>query len=163
MTEAAFEEIDNQRKEDLKKSDKGKFANLIEDLSNDFTLTKNHDQLKRLARLILLAKGYNSEQIFQEYELKFPGCKKSIIADVCAITKDHSSVVECGTTPSDRTAQLKLFFDEIILLPYPISDYSSLVVKPFTEEIREMQGKLDFMKERVNQYAAEIQDVLRLS
>ena len=49
MTEAAFEEIDNQRKEDLKKSDKGKFASekFLQEHRISFDVSPNVPRWKR--------------------------------------------------------------------------------------------------------------------
>ena len=49
MTEAAFEEIDNQRKEDLKKSDKGKFAtdSFLKEHRVSFDVSPNVPRWKR--------------------------------------------------------------------------------------------------------------------
>ena len=54
----------------------------------------------------------------------------------------RSIVVECGTTPSDRLAQLQLFFDEVYFIPF----VSSL---EDTKDIAEYEGKIRHLEAQV--------------
>ena len=81
----------------------------------------DHDRLKRLARVILEHRGFKDSEIFVEYRV--PSIKKDLVVDVVGIQTEESGrttsvAIECGNTPAEKIPQLKLFFDEVIILPY---------------------------------------------
>lgn len=83
-------------------------------------MTISHSALKETARQILADKGYLPEQIHEEYEVKVGGydCKKLMRVDVVGINQEKRIAIECGSTPGEKIAALKMFFDEVIVLPY---------------------------------------------
>ena len=80
--------------------------------------TLAHDRLKRLARLMLSEKGFSENEIFEEYRIS--QIKRDLVVDMAGVSEvNHLSVgIECGNTPAEKIPQLKLFFDEVIVLPY---------------------------------------------
>ncbi len=134
----------------------------IETIADDLTLSRgDHQKLKKLGVILLLAKGFARHEISEEHTLSFPGCKKTIVADVVAFSKTSSAVVECGNTPSDRVSQLKLFFDEVLLLPYVDSKISTKeIVKPLSVEIQKLEEDLAGLKSRMNYFEAEIHQII---
>lgn len=77
-----------------------------------------HDDLKQLAKKQLLQLGFKEEEIHEEYTVKSPEMKSRIVVDVVGIKPKHKVAIECGSVQGERLSQLKLFFDEVIVLPY---------------------------------------------
>ena len=118
------------------------------------TSDASHEQLKLLAKEILLKRGFGENEIFQEIPVlasglvlrkKDVGCpfdlvsKKGIVVDVAGVKEGFSIVVECGLTPLDRLVWLKLFFDEVLYLPF-VSTIDKL------DEPLRLQGQIEDLK-----------------
>jgi hypothetical protein len=78
----------------------------------------DHDELKQMARKILMDRGFKEAEIFEEYMVKTHEMRTGFRVDVAGITDDLKIAVECGAVQGQKVAQLQLFFDEVVLLPY---------------------------------------------
>lgn len=97
--------------------------------------------------------GYQSTEIHEEYwiggkGIKLNGSNKSFRVDVVGINSDKSVAIECGRTPGEKIAALKMFFDEVIVLPFFTTNISMLeherVIRLQSEEIASLrQAKYD--------------------
>ena len=107
------------------------------------TESEKHKQLKLLGRIMLKDRGYSDEQIFEEYKIELG--KKKYIVDICGIKNPkhfdggESIAVECGTTNSEKLVNLKLFFDEIIVLPYGMTSLDSDLRTTLQEQIDKIE------------------------
>jgi len=77
--------------------------------------------------------------------------------------------VECGNTPSDRLSQLKLFFDEVLYLPYvkvmghPEKDILELnsQITILTSENTRLREDNERYKRRLDDLETKIREALR--
>ena len=98
-------------------------------------MTNAHNELKQIAKKILLNRGYKENQIFTEYELILPDHNYSYVVDVVAFkdTKDvdkseflkwtHGTaipdvMIECGDARYDKIVKLRFIGKEVLWLPY---------------------------------------------
>lgn len=86
---------------------------------------KEHEALKEIAIKILSDMGYLPNEIQKEYWVRpyssfgtenksLHGCR----VDVVGINANKRVAIECGKTSGEKIAALKIFFDEVIVLPY---------------------------------------------
>ena len=115
-------------------------------------MTASHTALKEVARQILGDMGYTSEQIQEEYHVSLGSdyeAKKTFRVDVVGLGEKRIAI-ECGSTPGEKIAALKMFFDEVIVLPYfklniEQLEYETTIrkqnqaIKSLTEQIQELQ------------------------
>jgi len=93
--------------------------------------TEKHKKLKLLGRVLLKDKGFLDNEIYEEYKILIG--RKNYVVDICGINpnlysghrrKIHGGgkavAVECGHTNAEKLTNLKLFFDEVVHLPYGI-------------------------------------------
>lgn len=102
-------------------------------------LSKNHNALKEVARKILEDMGFKTTEIKEEYWVGGEGLK-SFRVDIVGITNNHRVAIECGTTPGEKIAALKMFFDDVIVLPYFTINNSQ---EANIRIIREQKEKID--------------------
>ena len=105
------------------------------------TETEKHKKLKLLGRVLLKDKGYEDTEIFEEYKVEIGN--KSYIVDICGMSKSFdpkATAVECGTTNSEKLINLKLFFDEVICLPYGILSLDTDLRKTIEEYMIKVQS-----------------------
>jgi hypothetical protein len=91
-------------------------------------MSKDHEALKEVAIQILTNMGYLPNEIQQEYWVQPQqtyGMRNSqnhslhgFRVDVVGLNADKKVAIECGKTPGEKIAALKMFFDEVIILPY---------------------------------------------
>jgi len=141
--------------------------------------TEKHKKLKLLGRVLLKDKGFLDTEIYEEYKILIG--RKNYVVDICGINprlesgqKRSSSegkavAVECGTTNSEKLINLKLFFDEVICLPYGILSLDTdlrktieeymIKVKSLENEIKELEkvirykeGDIYRLREREKQH-----------
>lgn len=149
-------------------------------------MSVHHQNLKSLAKKILVAKGFDESQIFEEVPVFVAGAKvnvvgkfdpevgaiikakKSVIADVVAFKDDYAVVVECGNTPSERLAQFNLVFDEVIYLPFveifkEIADVNRLNSQ--VSELKSEKGKLEAenltLKQKISTIKEQLHDLIQ--
>jgi hypothetical protein len=133
-----------------------------------------HEQLKTIARQILESRGFLQCQIYEEYtviqkghcideELKLT-CKRGFIADVVGINETKTIAIECGYCDLEKLAQLKLFFDEVVWIPYVSTIESMSNLTNFQNEISRLNqekenlerqntslnSQLHFLKEQIS-------------
>ena len=151
----------------------------------------DHETLKAIGKEILRSKGFADCEIFLEFPVLQAGqileravpllsphydqlpikytVKKGIIADVVGLKDNHSVVIECGNTPSDRLCQLKLFFDEVLYLPYvkvmghPEKDILELnsQIATLTSENTKLREDNEHYKRRLDDLETKIREALR--
>lgn len=97
----------------------------------------NHNALKEYAHKLLLNMGYEESEIKEEYIVKNSDMKEGFRVDVVGIKPSHKVAVECGLTNSDKLVWEKLFFDEVIVLPFFKMDKESVLLE---RRIRELEG-----------------------
>ena len=98
--------------------------------------TEKHKRLKLLGRVLLKDKGFVDTEIYEEYEILIG--RKKYVVDICGINPNLYSghrrnihgggkavAVECGNTSAEKLTNLKLFFDEVVHLPYGIISLDS--------------------------------------
>lgn len=141
--------------------------------------------MKAIGKEILRSKGFTDKEIFVEFPVLYAGqifekecygerplkmtVKRGIIADVIGLNEQHSIVIECGSTPSDRLCQLKLFFDEVLFLPYvktmgrPEKDILELnsQITSLTEQNMQLQRENEWYKQRLDALETKIREALR--
>lgn len=99
----------------------------------------DHTTLKEYAHKLLHNMGYEESEIKEEYTIKSPEMKEGFRVDVVGIKPGHKVAVECGLTNSDKLAWEKLFFDEVIVLPFFKMDKESILLE---RRIRELEEKV---------------------
>jgi len=121
--------------------------------------TEKHKQLKILGRTLLRNRGFDHVDIFEEHKITIG--KKYFIVDICGIKENKKSVaVECGNTNPEKLINLKLYFDEVIHLPYGItgvkSDLRELIedqaetIKNLKNEKKLLEYELNSVKNRLS-------------
>jgi len=83
--------------------------------------------------------GYEESEIKEEYVIKNSEMKEGFRVDVVGIKPNHKIAVECGLTNSDKLVWEKLFFDEVIVLPFFKMETESVLLE---RRIRELEEKL---------------------
>jgi uncharacterized coiled-coil protein SlyX len=83
--------------------------------------------------------GYEESEIKEEYTIKSSEMKEGFRVDVVGIKPNHKVAVECGITNSDKLVWEKLFFDEVIVLPFFKMDKESVLLE---RRIRELEEKV---------------------
>ena len=113
-----------------------------------------HEKIKELAIQILRMKGYEDNQIFQEYSVSFPMLKKPLVVDVVGINAENNRnmAIECGITPSGRLSQLQLFFDEVMFIPFVSSLDNIKDTSKYENRIRELENEVGRLTETVEKY-----------
>ncbi len=115
-----------------------------------------HKNLKNYGRTLLLSMGFMPKEIIEEYRVSMPPLNNKLagktllfIVDLCAFANRRefkkSVAVECGKTDVEKISQLKIFFDEVIHLPYNIevaNQISTSIIEKFTESIKILEDKL---------------------
>jgi hypothetical protein len=91
-------------------------------------MTTEHNELKEYAKLFLSKLGFEPNEIFEEFLVKFDGMRERLIVDVAGISANRKVAIECGQTPSNKMPKLEMYFDEVILLPYLKSKISDMFV-----------------------------------
>lgn len=129
------------------------------------TETEKHKQLKILGRTLLRNRGFDHSQIFEEYKIEIG--KRQFIVDICGLNESKISgkkniAVECGNTNPEKLINLKLFFDEVIHLPYGItsikSDLTNLIdeqsdtIKTLQDTIKSLQNKNRSLENQLEKY-----------
>jgi len=118
----------------------------------------NHKALKEYARQLLLNMGFKDSEIIDEYTVKTDGMKKSFRVDVAGIKPDYKVAIECGVTDSDKLIWEKLFFDEVIALPFlRINKDAGLYerqIRELNEKIAELNKKLEEKNQQLKQFEA---------
>ena len=124
-------------------------------------MLKEHDALKEVAIKILTNMGYTSNEIKQEYwvqpQQNHLGQNNSLHGfrvDVVGIKPDKKIAIECGNTPGEKIAALKMFFDEVIVLPYFSLNVDKLdlerVIREKNEIIQERDKKIQNLEQEVS-------------
>ena len=98
--------------------------------------TEKHKKLKLLGRVLLKDKGFLDTEIYEEYKILIG--RKNYVVDICGINPNLYSghrrnihgggkavAIECGHTNAEKLTNLKLFFDEVLHLPYGIISLDS--------------------------------------
>lgn len=123
------------------------------------TQSKEHQELKAYGRKVLEKLGFEIPEIHEEYLIKFEGMKEQLIVDVAGISPIRKVAVECGTTPTDKVINLRMYFDEVILLPYFADKVSRLfindrqhLVERFTQQEKEILN----LKSKIKQLEKKI-------
>jgi hypothetical protein len=137
--------------------------------------SSQHVLLKEVAKEILKIKGYID--IREEFPVVLNGhviadsglikVKKSVYADVVGFKEGYSIVVECGSTPSERLSQFKLFFDEVLYLPF-VENFKELVetkllhehINKLQQEKRELEQNLAQCRERLKTIDNKVREAL---
>lgn len=70
------------------------------------TETNRHQELKKLAHLILYREGFNESEIQEEYKLNISDSKRNYRVDVVAIDKNRKYAVELGNTNPKKLTHL---------------------------------------------------------
>lgn len=113
-------------------------------------MTKNHTALKETARVILKEMGFKRDEIFDEYEIGVKNGKGNFRVDVAGIKKNQRVAIECGNTPGEKIAALKMFFDEVIVLPFFKLDITDRML------LRELRAENDRLKEMITNLNNEV-------
>lgn len=81
--------------------------------------TKEHEALKETAKQILTKMGFRETEIQTEYYVTVQGGGlKSFKVDVVGLNENRKVAIECGETLGTKIAALKMFFDDVIVLPF---------------------------------------------
>ena len=88
-------------------------------LSRILSKSEQHDQLKIIAKDLLIKWGASPSEITNEYRYSFPNGNYLII-DLVAKTKYGLTAVECGKIRDNRLAILKYLFDKVVWIPYDV-------------------------------------------
>lgn len=122
-------------------------------------LLKNekHNALKEYAHKLLQSLGFSESEIKEEYTIKNPEMKEGFRVDVAGIKPDYKVAVECGLTNSDKLGWEKLFFDEVIVLPFFKMDTEGVLLQ---RRIRELEEELEETKNRLKEEELRFQDLL---
>lgn len=78
----------------------------------------NHKALKEYGHQLLNQMGFKDSEVHEEYGIKTSGMKEGFRVDVVGINPSRKVAVECGLTNTDKITWLKLFFDEVYILPF---------------------------------------------
>lgn len=116
-------------------------------------MTTNHTALKEVGRKILESMGYQSNEIKEEYEIC--GNKKSFRVDLVGLKESKSIAVECGTTSGEKIAALKMFFDQVIVLPYFTLN---LLKEDYERIIRQQNDKIQNLTKECERLQSELSD-----
>ncbi len=88
-------------------------------------MSKEHEALKQIAVKILIDMGFTMEEIKEEYWVspyslysRRDSDLKGFRVDVVGLKPNKKVAIECGKTPGEKIAALKMFFDQVIVLPY---------------------------------------------
>ena len=121
-------------------------------------MTANHTALKEVARKVLANMGYTPDEIKEEYSVGGYDFRKSFRVDVVGLKKDKRVAIECGATPGEKIAALKMYFDEVIVLPY-----FTLNIKKaeYERTVRIQSEEIVRLRERIKQLEAEIRNTDR--
>jgi len=120
------------------------------------TETEKHKKLKLLGRVLLKDRGYLDTEIFEEYKVEIG--KKKYVVDICGIKNskfgrpEKNIAVECGTTHSEKLINLKLFFNEIIFLPYGILSLDADLRKTLEEymiKVQSLEKEIERLEKRI--------------
>lgn len=144
------------------------------------TLNAEHDALKQYAHQLLLTMGFKDSEIQEEYVLRpshreyskgnQPQYKRELHAintvrvDVVGISErfdfKHKVAIECGITNSENLAMEKLFFDEVIVLPFFKMDTERVLLE---RRIQEVLKELANMKSEYETYKNKQETLLKLN
>jgi len=137
---------------------------------------EEHELLKSIGKEILKSKGFDDKQIFTEFPVIQAGqvierhlgygqepviivVRKGIIADTIGVSPNRSVAIECGNTPSDRLSQLKLFFDEVLYLPYVRTSGSEKEILELNSQVSELRKENDYLKQENAHYRRRLEDL----
>ena len=129
---------------------------------------ESHEELKQIAKKILLNRGYKEDQILGEYELILPDRNYSYVVDVVAFkdTKDVDKsefrkrargtaipdvMIECGDTSYEKIIELRFIGKEVMWLPYgtfPPEFFAVNRLKDARETISHCQRTIKRLRER---------------
>lgn len=139
------------------------------------TETKEHLELKNMAKTMLVNMGFSLKEIHEEYrvDINTVGSGRSFRVDVCGIPEKKYSgrkavAIECGKTDGEKLVNLNLFFDEVYHLPYgikkvddfdkvyedAITDINALreTVTKLKRKILDLEQKNRSLNERINRW-----------
>lgn len=117
-----------------------------------------HKYLKIIAKEYLKDLGFSDNEIFEEYVIKEGQMKKALRVDVVGIKGERRIAIECGRTPADKIAQLNLYFDEVICLPYMNERLTkgTLATEFFKKQNRELSKKLSQATQKIAELEEKI-------
>ena len=129
-------------------------------------MSKEHEALKEIARKILIDMGYLSTEIKEEYWVQphsaYSGENNSLHGfrvDVVGLKPDKKVAIECGKTPGEKIAALKIFFDEVIILPYFTLNIEKTdlerLVREKNETILKQGNRIKELEQELNQIISE--------
>ncbi len=126
-------------------------------------MSKEHDALKEVAIKILTDMGYASDEIKQEYWIQpySPYSRQNqdnslhgFRVDVVGLRQNKKVAIECGKTLGEKIAALKMFFDEVIVLPYFSLNVDKVdlerVVREKTETILQRDKKIQTLEQELS-------------
>ena len=117
--------------------------------------SREHKDLKEYGRVILMKKGFRTDEIYEEYRLKIKKLdgvtpRRMFLIDICGISDredfNKSVAIECGNTEPEKLVQVRLFFDEVIHLPYDIEftlDDSYNVIEGYQKHIKTLETDIE--------------------
>lgn len=121
--------------------------------------TEKHKDLKKLAHLILYKEGFKESEIQEEYYFRVPDSKKRFRIDVIGIMDEKwgekkKIAVELGTTNPKKLAQLELFFDKVIHIPYGIEGFNGIELEQimiYKKENEKLQTEVKKLKDLIGE------------
>jgi len=138
-------------------------------------MSKEHEALKEVAIKILTDMGYTSSEIKEEYwvqpERNYSSKNNSLHGfrvDVVGLKANKKIAIECGKTPGEKIAALKMFFDEVIVLPYFSLNVDKLdlehVIREKNEIIQNRDNEILELKKEISDrhfFISSIEEVTR--
>lgn len=133
---------------DVVKDDKSKPPEL--ETKKSLTESEKHYTLKKVAKQLLLEKGFKEKEIHDEYVY---GHYK---IDVVALSKDKRVAIECGDTNKAKLMELFFEFDEVYHLPYPDKE-------PIQIEIGDLKRKIHHLARFGVTFLERVRDIYKMS
>jgi len=128
------------------------------------TETEKHKDLKKLAHLILYKEGFKESEITEEYFFRVSD-SKSFRIDVVGISENKFNkkqiAIELGNTNPKKLAQLELFFDKVIHIPYGIEGFNDISIEQMTllkKDNETLESKIEELNKILDQKDYVIND-----
>ena len=145
-------------------------------------MNSKHEALNQYAKQLLITMGFQSSEIQEEYVLRPThreyskgynsnfkreiDANQSVRIDVVGISNSKRIAIECGITNSENLAMEKLFFDEVIVLPFFKMDTERLLldrrIEALQDELKEWKLKYEeYRNKRETEWILNLKAVIK--
>lgn len=117
--------------------------------------SNEHEDLKREASLWLIKRGFKPKDVHEEYEVSVNN--RVFRVDVVGINQNHKVAIECGKVDANRLPILRLFFDEVLLLPYG----TKFILPELEKRLLQKESTIIRLEKEITKFESRIEALTR--